>query len=87
MQWMSEIKEEQLDTITGGNTSLSGPVINALVNVSQKSAKNLRQQLTEEFEGSINSLTEQIEVLKQRIKELEGDFQKTVDEGLRTSTI
>ena len=30
---MSEIKEEQLDTITGGNTSLSGPVINALVNV------------------------------------------------------
>lgn len=30
---MSEIKKEQLDTITGGNTSLSGPVINALVNV------------------------------------------------------
>ncbi len=30
---MSEIKKEQLDAITGGNTSLSGPVINALVNV------------------------------------------------------
>lgn len=30
---MSEIKKEQLDFITGGNTSLSGPVINALVNV------------------------------------------------------
>ena len=91
-----KILKEQLKNLSSGGVDdsliavkLKGVAtqINALVNVSQKSAKNLRQQLTEEFEGSINSLTEQIEILKQRIKELEGDFSKTVDEGLRTSTI
>ena len=91
-----KILKEQLKNLSSGGVDdsliavkLKGVAtqINALVNVSQKSAKNLRQQLTEEFEGGINSLTEQIEILKQRIKELEGDFSKTVDEGLRTSTI
>ena len=30
---MKEIKEEDLNTISGGNLSVSGPVINAVVNV------------------------------------------------------
>ena len=30
---MKKIKEERLDTICGGTTSVSGPIINAVVNV------------------------------------------------------
>jgi hypothetical protein len=30
---MKEINETKLDSIKGGNTSITGPVINALVNV------------------------------------------------------
>jgi len=30
---MSELKEEQLGEIKGGNTTISGPIINAVVNV------------------------------------------------------
>lgn len=30
---MKKIKEEELETINGGNTTVSGPIINAVVNV------------------------------------------------------
>ena len=30
---MKEIKKEDLDIISGGNVSISGPIINAVVNV------------------------------------------------------
>lgn len=30
---MKKIDNETLETITGGNTSISGPIINAIVNV------------------------------------------------------
>lgn len=30
---MKKIKEEELETIYGGNTTVSGPIINAVVNV------------------------------------------------------
>ena len=30
---MKEIEKEKLDMISGGNTTISGPIINAIVNV------------------------------------------------------
>lgn len=30
---MKELKEDKLDSIKGGNTTVTGPIINALVNV------------------------------------------------------